>query len=198
MEMTVKQNVNANSIVLKHKIALGASLMLEERELVLDTDAELYTMVSVVNNFIEENLLDLIDADERDFAEILEVDVEPLFDKIVADYDYKETFNEIVLTVVGYLDNLQYRRNTVMGLINTLIDFLSEQNWSDLEFFFNDLKQRGTSLLASAVGNTPQAETKKVIQRANTEQYEGASEKIKDLIEKFQKQTGSTQEQSNE
>ena len=26
MEMTVKQNINAKSIVLKHKIALGASL----------------------------------------------------------------------------------------------------------------------------------------------------------------------------
>lgn len=197
MEMTVKQNVNANSIVLKHKIALGASLMLEERELTLDTDAELYTMVSVVNNFIEENLLDLIEADEREFAEILEVDVEPLFDKIIADYNYKETFDEIVATVVNYLDNLQYRRHTVLGLVNMVIDFLSEQNWEDLEFFFNDLKQRGSNLLTSLVTDLPKTETKKVIQRTNQEQFDGASDKIKDLIEKFQKQTP-TQEASNE
>lgn len=197
MEMTVKQNVNANSIVLKHKIALGASLMLEERELTLDTDAELYTMVSVVNNFIEENLLDLIEADEREFAEILEADVEPLFDKIITDYNYKETFDEIVATVVNYLDSLQYRRNTVIGLINMVIDFLSDQNWEDLEFFFNDLKQRGSSLLTSLVTDLPKTETKKVIQRTNQEQFDGASEKIKDLIEKFQKQTP-TQEASNE
>jgi hypothetical protein len=197
MEMTVKQNINAKSIVLKHKIALGASLMLEERELTLDTDAELYTMVSVVNNFIEENLLDLIEADEREFAEILEADVEPLFDKIITDYNYKETFDEIVATVVNYLDSLQYRRNTVIGLINMVIDFLSDQNWEDLEFFFNDLKQRGSSLLTSLVTDLPKTETKKVIQRTNQEQFDGASEKIKDLIEKFQKQTP-TQEASNE
>lgn len=197
MEMTVKQNMNAKSIVLKHKIALGASLMLEERELTLDTDAELYTMVSVVNNFIEENLLDLIEADKRDFAEILEIDVEPLFDKIIVDYNYKETFEEIVATVVNYLDSLQYRRNTVLGIINTVIDFLSDQNWEDLEFFFNDLKQRGSSLLTSLVSELPKTETKKVIQRANQEQFEGTSEKLKDLIEKFQKQTP-TQETSNE
>ena len=197
MEMTVKQNINAKSIVLKHKIALGASLMLEERELTLDTDAELYTMVSVVNNFIEENLLDLIEADEREFAEILEADVEPLFDKIITDYNYKETFDEILATVVNYLDSLQYRRNTVIGLINMVIDFLSDQNWEDLEFFFNDLKQRGSSLLTSLVTDLPKTETKKVIQRTNQEQFDGASEKIKDLIEKFQKQTP-TQEASNE
>lgn len=197
MEMTVKQNINANSIVLKHKIALGASLMLEERELTLDTDAELYTMVSVVNNFIEENLLDLIEEDEREFAEILEIDVEPLFDKIITDYNYKETFDEIVATVVNYLDNLQYRRHTILGLVNMVIDFLSEQNWEDLEFFFNDLKQRGSNLLTSLVTDLPKTETKKVIQRTNQEQFDGASEKIKDLIEKFQKQTP-TQEASNE
>lgn len=189
MEMTVKQNINAKSIVLKHKIALGASLMLEERELTLDTDAELYTMVSVVNNFIEENLLDLIEADEREFAEILESDVEPLFDKIMTDYNYQDTFEEIVSTVVNYLDNLQYRRNTVMGLINTLIDFLTDQNWEDLEFFFNDLKQRGSSLLSSVVTDETKAEPKKIIQRVNQEQFDGASDKIKELIEKFQKST---------
>lgn len=197
MEMTVKQNMNAKSIVLKHKIALGASLMLEERELTLDTDAELYTMVSVVNNFIEENLLDLIEADEREFAEILEADVEPLFDKIIVDYDYKETFEEIVETVVNYLDSLQYRRNTILGLVNMVIDFLSDQNWEDLEFFFNDLKQRGSSLLTAMVTDMPKTETKKIIQRTNQEQFDGASDKIKDLIEKFQKQTP-TQEASNE
>lgn len=197
MEMTVKQNINAKSIVLKHKIALGASLMLEERELTLDTDAELYTMVSVVNNFIEENLLDLIEADEREFAEILESDVEPLFDKIMTDYNYQDTFEEIVSTVVNYLDNLQYRRNTVMGLINTLIDFLTDQNWEDLEFFFNDLKQRGTSLLSSVVTDEAKAEPKKIIQRVNQEQFDGASDKIKELIEKFQKSTPAP-ETSNE
>lgn len=197
MEMTVKQNINAKSIVLKHKIALGASLMLEERELTLDTDAELYTMVSVVNNFIEENLLDLIEADEREFAEILESDVEPLFDKIMTDYNYQETFEEIVSTVVNYLDNLQYRRNTVIGLINTLIDFLTDQNWEDLEFFFNDLKQRGSSLLSSVVTDEAKAEPKKIIQRVNQEQFDGASDKIKELIEKFQKSTPAP-ETSNE
>lgn len=197
MEMTVKQNINAKSIVLKHKIALGASLMLEERELTLDTDAELYTMVSVVNNFIEENLLDLIEADEREFAEILESDVEPLFDKIMTDYNYQDTFEEIVSTVVNYLDNLQYRRNTVMGLINTLIDFLTDQNWEDLEFFFNDLKQRGSSLLSSVVTDEAKAEPKKIIQRVNQEQFDGASDKIKELIEKFQKSTPAP-ETSNE
>lgn len=197
MEMTVKQNINAKSIVLKHKIALGASLMLEERELTLDTDAELYTMVSVVNNFIEENLLDLIEADEREFAEILESDVEPLFDKIMTDYNYQDTFEEIVSTVVNYLDNLQYRRNTVIGLINTLIDFLTDQNWEDLEFFFNDLKQRGSTLLSSVVADEAKAEPKKIIQRVNQEQFDGASEKIKELIEKFQKSTPAP-ETSNE
>ena len=108
-----------------------------------------------------------------------------------------ETFDEIVATVVNYLDNLQYRRHTILGLVNMVIDFLSEQNWEDLEFFFNDLKQRGSNLLTSLVTDLPKTETKKVIQRTNQEQFDGASEKIKDLIEKFQKQTP-TQEASNE
>ena len=91
--MTVKQNVNFESIILQHKIALEASTMLEDREIVLDTDVALYTMVSLVNNAIEEDLMDIIEKDKREFIDILTEDIEPKFWEIVKQYDCKVILN---------------------------------------------------------------------------------------------------------
>ena len=53
MKMTKKENINVNSIVLKHKIALETITLLEGRENLLYTDMMIYTMVSFVDVALE-------------------------------------------------------------------------------------------------------------------------------------------------
>ena len=189
MEMTVKQNVNFESIILQHKIALEASTMLEDREIVLDTDVALYTMVSLVNNAIEEDLMDIIEKDKREFIDILTEDIEPKFWEIVKQYNCKEVYDKIVAINIKFLNDLMLQRNTVFGLVNRIAGLFGEQNWGDLQFFFNDLKQKGMSILEQYTQNLPPvAETKQVVQRARTEKFEGASAQMQALLDKYQQE----------
>lgn len=201
MNMTVKQNINSKSLVLKHKIAVGTTALLEGREFLLDSDVELYTMVSLVNNFIEENLMELIEADTRNFPEILEDTIEPFFMNILKEYEYENTYYEIVGIVLSFLNEQEMRRNTLIGLVNHLIDIFGEQGWEDLEFFFTELKNRGSKFLADIAGNLPAPETqetKSVVKRARVEEFEGADEKMKALIQKFQRESEQLKQQNNE
>ena len=187
--MTVKQNVNFESIILQHKIALEASTMLEDREIVLDTDVALYTMVSLVNNAIEEDLMDIIEKDEREFIDILTEDIEPKFWEIIKQYNCKEVYDKIVAINIKFLNDLMLQRNTVFGLANRIAGLFGEQNWEDLQFFFNDLKQKGMSILEQYTQNLPQVvETKQVVQRARTEKFEGASAQMQALLDKYQQE----------
>lgn len=202
MEMTVKQNINTKSIVLKHKIAVGATALLEGREFLLESDVELYTMVSLVNNFIEENLLELVEQDERDFPSILEETIEPFFMELMTTYDYENTYYEIVSIVLDYLNTQEIRQNTMIGLINHLIDVFADQNWEDMEYFFTELKDKGSKYLADMANtlNQPKEENKekKVVTRAKIEEFEGASDNIKELIQKFQRESEEIKKQNNE
>lgn len=200
MEMTVKQNINTKSIVLKHKIAAGATALLEGREFLLDSDVELYVMVSLVNNFIEENLLELVEQDERDFPAILEDTIEPFFMNLLEEHNYENTYYEIVGIVINYLNEQELRRNTMIGLFNHILDIFEDQEWSDLEFFFTELKNKGSKLLGDIANNLPQVkeEPKKVVTRAKLDEFEGASESMKELIQKFQRESQELKNQNNE
>ena len=188
--MTVKQNVNFESIILQHKIALEASTMLEDREIVLDTDVALYTMVSLVNNAIEEDLMDIIEKDKREFIDILTEDIEPKFWEIVKQYDCKEVSDKIVAINIKFLNDLMLQRNTLFGLANRITGLFGEKSWEDLQFFFNDLKQKGMSILEQYTNNLPPVqETKQVVQRARTEKFEGASAQMQALLDKYQQET---------
>ena len=135
MKMTKKENINVNSIVLKHKIALETITLLEGRENLLYTDMMIYTMVSFVDNCIEENLINLINEDEsEDFAVIVENIIEPEFNKLVEDKDMEILYYEILDYVSEYMTNMDYKKNTAIGLLNFIIDSIGQFQWEDLRY----------------------------------------------------------------
>lgn len=183
MEMTVKQNINKESVVLKHKIALETATLLEDKENVLYTDVMIYSMVSLVDNFIEEHLIDLINQEEKDFAVIVEEDIEPLFNQLIADEDIKKIFEETVEYVDEYLMAADYKRNTLVGLVNTILDIIGNMDFDDLKFFFQDVKRKTTEQI---VASKPE---EKPIKKVTAQDFEGASDKMATLIAKYQKES---------
>lgn len=190
MEMTVKQNINKESVVLRHKIALETATLLENKENVLYTDIMIYSMVSLVDNFIEEHLIDLINGSDKDFAVIVEEDIEPLFNQLIADNRVKEIFDETVDYVDEYLMHADYKRNTMIGLINTVLDIIEDLDFDDLKFFFQDAGHRFRETIAK------QQEAKPVKQ-VTVEEYEGASDKMASLIAKYQREGEKLKEKNN-
>lgn len=191
MEMTVKQNINKESVVLKHKIALEAATLLEDKENVLYTDIMIYSMVSLVDNFIEEHLIDLINKEDRDFAIIVEEDIEPLFNELVKDEQIKDIFDSTVEYVDEYLMHADYKRNTAIGLINNILDIIGDMNFEDLKFFFQDTNHKFREQLAANNVET------KPIKQVSVEEYEGASDKMAKLIAKYQREGAKIKEQNN-
>jgi hypothetical protein len=187
MNLTIREGVNKNSIVLKHKIALETITLLESKDLVLETEIELYAMVSTVDNFIEENLIEVVGGDSRNFATIVETDIEPKFNEIIEKFDFQHTYMEILDSCINYIEAREYKDNTFIGLIDTLIDVVQGQNWEDLKFFFNDVVLKAKE----AIAQTPTTETpkntgaKKILAK---QEMEGASDKMAALIEKFQRE----------
>lgn len=179
MEMT-KKNINVNSIVLKHKIALETITLLEGRENLLYTDMMIYTMVSFVDNCIEENLINLINEDEsEDFAVIVENIIEPEFNKLIEDKDMEILYYEILDYVNEYMTNMDYKKNTAIGLLNFIIDSIGEIQWEDLKFFFQDLSRKTIDAIP---------DKKEEVKKVTPQQFEGATEQIKELIQKYQRE----------
>lgn len=191
MEMTVKQNLNTNNIVFKHKIALEAITLLEGRTNLLYTDIMVYTMVSFVDNCIEENLIELINQSDEDFTHIVEFDIEPKFEEIIQDENLEALYYEVLEYVDTYISNLDYKRNTAIGLINEVLDTIMDMNWDDLQFFFQNLSQKMKNELGK-----PAEET--VTKKVTPEEFEGASAKMSALINKFQRESKEMQKVSNE
>lgn len=186
MNLTVREGVNKNSKVLKHKIALEAITLLEDKELVLDSEVYLYTMIALVDNFIEESLIELVGQDERAFADIVENEIEPKFDEIVAKYELDEMYEELVYMCIDYKDRWEAKNNTLPGLLNTIIEVIGDKDWSDLKYFFRDLITKAENVIA-AHGEELQP-PKKELPKASKEELEGASDKMAALIEKFQRE----------
>lgn len=182
MEMTVKQNLNTNNIVFKHKIALEAITLLEGRTNLLYTDIMVYTMVSFVDNCIEESLIDLINNDEKDFTAIVEFDLEPKFEEIIQNQEFETLYYEVVDYVNEYIMNMEYRRNTGVGLFNEVLDMIASMDWNDLQFFFQNLSHKTKEM----IGKTTEEE--QPAKKVTIEEFEGADAQMKALIQKFQRE----------
>lgn len=187
MNLTIRENINKESTVLKHKIGLETITLLEDRGNILTSEIEIYAMVSLVDSFVNENLIQMITEDEREFAEIVEADIEPLFEEIIQKYEYKDIYDEIVEDIVYYKEKDDADSHSLLGLLNIFFNALTEQNWEDLQFFFNDMKQKSKEVIAKNINIPDAPDHSKLMEQGHKAELDGASEKIGELISKFQK-----------
>lgn len=186
MKLTIREGIDKDSKVLKHKIALEAVTLLEDKELVLDTEVYLYVMIALVDNFIEENLVEMVGQDERGFAEIVENEIEPKFNEIREKYEVDDVYEELTYMCIDYKDRVDTKGNTFMGLLDTVLNIFGDRDWSDLKYFFHDITTRTENFLAEKIEDIQPP--KKEIQKASAEELKGASDKMAALIEKFQRE----------
>ena len=72
MKLTLKENeINAKSLMVKHDILMKSTGLVSGREGVLETEKELYLMIAFVDTFVEENLIELCNQDERSLNDII-------------------------------------------------------------------------------------------------------------------------------
>ena len=95
MKLTLKENINTNSLMLKHNILLQASGLVMGREGVLQTEKDLYLIMALVDNVIEEDLIASCNEDTRELSAIMTEDIEPFFNSLMEKEEYKILYNEM-------------------------------------------------------------------------------------------------------
>lgn len=132
MELTLKKNYNISSITLQHNILLQALTLLEGREGALETEKKLYLIVSIVNNLVNEDLLELCNQDTRDLPTILMEDIEPFFlDLCAKDKNVKEGYEYMEKVLLQRCDKIWEDQHSLLGVIDALLTTIGSMSEED-------------------------------------------------------------------
>ena len=182
MKITLKKELDIKSIILKHNILLQATNLIVGREGVLQTEKELYLMLSFVHNIAEENIIEECNEDGRELIDIMAIDIEPFFEKVTEEepklaqlyYDVRELFLQRCKEI---WDN----QHSVIGVIDALLTTLATMSDEDKK---EALVQTGK--IAEAAFDRRTEEMKDKVDEANS--------KLEEFIKTFKEKQVETQE----
>lgn len=171
MKFKIRENNNYELITFKHKVALQAMNMIEDKDITLYSEVLLYAQLSFVQQSCEEDIIGFLNNSmEQDLLTLMETVIEPIFMEIMTDEKAKNAFDEIVDILSDYLYNKREGERSFGGIVEQLVSFLTSLSDAD----FNILFQRGQNVVKT-VKEKPKAEKQMEIQNA----------KMEELINKF-------------
>lgn len=174
MKFKIRENNNYELITFKHKVALQAMNMIEDKDITLYSEVLLYAQLSFVQESCEEDVIDFLNNSmEKDLLTLMETVIEPVFMEIIKDETAKKTFDEIVDILSDYLYTKREGERSFVGILEQLIDFVTGISDAD----FNILFQRGKEAVSTAKGIVNKSKADKQIEIQNT--------KMEELINKF-------------
>lgn len=131
MNMTFKKDVNLKSLMLKHNILLQAFGLIEGREGVLQTEKELFLMMAMLDNLVEEDLIAECNEDERDLNTILEVELEPKFLDLLEQNEYKSFYNELRELFLTRCKEIWDNQHSFYGVLDALLEMIASMDDED-------------------------------------------------------------------
>lgn len=134
MKLTLKENINTNSLMLKHNILLQASGLVIGREGVLQTEKDLYLIMALVDNVIEEDLIASCNEDTRELSAIMTEDIEPFFNSLMEKEEYKVLYNEMKELFLQRCKEIWDNQHSLVGVIDgflTMIASMTEEDKKD-------------------------------------------------------------------
>ena len=106
MKFKIRENNNYELITFKHKVALQAMNMIEDKDITLYSEVLLYAQLSFVQQSCEEDIIGFLNNSmEQDLLTLMETVIEPIFMEIMTDEKAKNAFDEIVDILSDYLYN---------------------------------------------------------------------------------------------
>ena len=182
MNFTLKENVNTDSLVLKHNILLDATVLLQGREGVLRTEKDIYLMISFINAFINEDLLEMCNEDGRELIDIIVNDIEPFFTKLLDNEKNSALYEECRELLYERCKEIWDNQHSVVGVFDAILTTLATMTDED--------KQEALTTTAQLAKQAYDYRTEKIAQN-----QEALDEKMQQLISKYQKIEKSNEEQ---
>lgn len=184
MKLTLMENINTESIVLRHKILMQAIGLINGREGALETEKDLYLILALLNNIIEEDLVSECNDDARELVEIMEDELEPYFFELMKKPEYLDLFNYTHKIFINECNTIWNNQHSIMGVIDTVLTLLGTM----------DDTEKGKILESTA--QMAQAVYEKRTEKM-TEQAEAANSKLEQLVEMYQKKEGQMSKEEN-
>jgi hypothetical protein len=132
MKLTLKEDININSLTLQHNILLQATMLLEGREGVLETEKKLYLMIAMVDALIQEDLLTLCNEDSRDLPAIMMEDIEPFFVQLLSqDEEKKKVYDYMTKVLLDRCKNIWDNQHSAMGVIDNILTMIASMSEED-------------------------------------------------------------------
>lgn len=184
MEIKIRENINLDSAVLKHQIALEAVELLYGREEALRTEIEIYTILAYMDTLSESNLIEECNQDKRGLIDIMEQDIEPIFLQLIADEKYYNLYKEILNDVELHCRKVYDENHSLIGMLNTITEAISSLEPEQVQ---EVLVKTG-----EVAGKLKEKEIlqQKEIAEKKTAQAEEVNDKLEQLINKFTKIEG--------
>ena len=131
MKMTYKTNINTNSLVLRHNILLEVGNLTMGREGVLQTEKDLYLVLALMDNLIEEDLIEECNQDGRDLTTIMLEDIEPEFMKLMKQDEYKQLYEEMRQLHSQRCKEIWDNQHSMIGVIDMILTTISTMSEED-------------------------------------------------------------------
>lgn len=131
MKLTLKKDVNINSLTLQHNILIRATMLLEGREGVLETEKLIRLMLATVDMIVEEDVIDLCNNDERDLMTIMMEDIEPFFNNLLENDDYKKAWYYMCDVLLRRCEEIWDNQHSIMGVIDAILTMIATMSDED-------------------------------------------------------------------
>lgn len=185
MKLTLKENINTKSFILRHSIILRAISLLTGREESLETEKDTYLMLGMIDMLVNEDIVEECNEDERTFNEIVENDLEPFFFNLIEKEEYNDLFNYCKGILKDFYNKMYDTQHSIIGVIDaflTMIGSLSPE------------EKKETLIETAKIAE-------KALDRKTEKLQEGTKEvnnKLEQLIEQYKRQVIEEKEIKND
>ncbi len=173
MKFKQKEAFNFKSFTERKRIIEEVLDLLVVRSNFTSTDIHFYTMMAFVNAMVEENIIVYCMAEEDKLMDKLLNEVEPAFEELTQDEMVYAYYHSIVEEVEDYMFREYESNQSLVSIINKALEMIGELDYNKI---------------LETVHKFAPAEIKDDLPKTN-KMAEEESQKIKDLISKYTKET---------
>lgn len=182
MELKLKENINTNSFVFKKRVIEETLSLLGDRNNYIENDVEFMSMISFVNNLVEDNIIIDVLGDNNIEQNIKEI-VEPIFiTQVMENEENYKIFSDIVRQTIMYLEREVLNNRHMSSIVHKLGELFADYTLEDLQKLISFV---GEALIKESVA--PIVQKQRVIQKV--EKTETENKKLEELIKQFQKES---------
>jgi hypothetical protein len=176
MTFTLKKDLDIRSLTVQHNILLGATMLLQGREGVLETEKRIFLMLSIVDTLVEEDILQLCNDDERNLTDIIIQEIEPYYETLKQQEGFIEAEQYMTQILLKRCQEIWDNQHSAYGVFDAILTTISTLNEEDKK---------------AALTETAKIAEKVIEKRTEVleEQTSKANDKLEALVQQYQRKS---------